>query len=267
MANTGRKIYTRLLKVSDDGLNTPLDIDNVPTSISGKPQAVKLNTLGEEGYITPSEDLVLCPLPILRKTVYLTVNARTVSGTDYFHFTLSEPLQQDITNFSVGVNGGGSVLAPISANTTGTNFISTTNGVVSIDGNFNTSPINEDLRTLDGKIPDFEILFSPNPTNILGPTTITVTISQTAQGFFNYIVAETTTIFLDPITIEVEMVKLTGTENYTLIIPANQNYSQTVELQTYGDPDTIDSIVFPNYGAISNFDKSLININYNYIYP
>lgn len=78
MANTGYLIYNKLKKVSNDGKNTPLDINNIPTSISGLPQHVVLN----DGIITDiqkEENEGSCPLP-----TYVTItciSSPTIGGT------------------------------------------------------------------------------------------------------------------------------------------------------------------------------------------
>lgn len=67
--NTGYKAYANLLKVTDDGTNRPLDINNNLCSESGLPQATKTNTIGDPDYIAPVYDIVTCPLPISSITV------------------------------------------------------------------------------------------------------------------------------------------------------------------------------------------------------
>ena len=61
--NTGYKGYSTLLKVTNDGNNSPLDINNNLCSESGLPQATKSNTIGDPDYIAPIYDIVMCPLP------------------------------------------------------------------------------------------------------------------------------------------------------------------------------------------------------------
>ena len=61
--NTGYKVYTNLLKVTNDGTNRPLDINNNLCSESGLPQAIKDNLITDVDYIPPFEDLTACPLP------------------------------------------------------------------------------------------------------------------------------------------------------------------------------------------------------------
>jgi hypothetical protein len=63
MANTGNRIFSRLLKVIDDGTNRPLDENNILCSISGLPEVRKDNIFGQADYIAPTQDLSLCPLP------------------------------------------------------------------------------------------------------------------------------------------------------------------------------------------------------------
>src|SRR6476646_3384535 len=62
--NTGYKIYTTLLKVSNDGNNYPLDDNDELCSISGLPQSSKTNTFGDPDYIEPSLDYSSCPVLI-----------------------------------------------------------------------------------------------------------------------------------------------------------------------------------------------------------
>lgn len=59
--NTGYKAYTNLLKVTNDGTNRPLDINNNLCSESGLPQATKTNTIGDPDYASPVHDIVACP--------------------------------------------------------------------------------------------------------------------------------------------------------------------------------------------------------------
>jgi hypothetical protein len=63
MANTGRKIFNTLLKVSTVN-NAALDVNNEFCSLSGLPQATKPNTPGDLNYIGPIQDLTLCPIPV-----------------------------------------------------------------------------------------------------------------------------------------------------------------------------------------------------------
>lgn len=63
--NTGYKAYTDLLKVTDDGTNRPLDINNNLCSVSGLVQATKANTVGQPDYIAPIYDVATCPLPVM----------------------------------------------------------------------------------------------------------------------------------------------------------------------------------------------------------
>lgn len=63
MANTGNKIYSKLLKVTNDINQYPLDVNNELCSVSGLPQDEKPNSIGDVNYIAPSEDLTNCQLP------------------------------------------------------------------------------------------------------------------------------------------------------------------------------------------------------------
>lgn len=62
MTNTGKKIYSKLAKVTNDINQYPLDANDELCSVTGLPQATKLNTFGESDYIAPFEDLTFCPL-------------------------------------------------------------------------------------------------------------------------------------------------------------------------------------------------------------
>lgn len=62
LENTGYKGYSTLLKVTNDGNNSPLDINNNLCSESGLPQATKSNTIGDPDYIAPVYDTVTCPI-------------------------------------------------------------------------------------------------------------------------------------------------------------------------------------------------------------
>lgn len=64
MANSGKQGYNTLLKVSDDGNNSPLDVNNMLCSITGLPQATKSNTSGSEGYIAPFPNTTACPITL-----------------------------------------------------------------------------------------------------------------------------------------------------------------------------------------------------------
>jgi hypothetical protein len=70
MANTGNKVFSRLLKVIDDGTDRPLDVNNELCSVSGLPEVRKDNTSGDPDYIAPSQDLNACPLPQPTMTDY-----------------------------------------------------------------------------------------------------------------------------------------------------------------------------------------------------
>lgn len=60
--NTGYLKYPTLLKVTDDGTDRPLDIDNNLCIESGLPQDSKLNTIGQPDYIEPYFDTITCPI-------------------------------------------------------------------------------------------------------------------------------------------------------------------------------------------------------------
>ena len=60
--NTGNKIYSKLVKVSNDNNNNPLDENNELCSVTGLPQAYLDNTPSNPNYIPPFEDLNSCPI-------------------------------------------------------------------------------------------------------------------------------------------------------------------------------------------------------------
>ena len=61
--NTGNKAYLKLVKVTTDGTERPLDDNNMLCSDTGLPQSVKDNLTTDVDYIPPFEDLTACPLP------------------------------------------------------------------------------------------------------------------------------------------------------------------------------------------------------------
>lgn len=72
--NTGRVIYTRLVKVTNDADEHPLDVNNhkvLPEM--GNTQQVKINSQGEEGYFPPYEDFDLCP--VTAAGFFVSINA------------------------------------------------------------------------------------------------------------------------------------------------------------------------------------------------
>lgn len=87
--NTGYKGYSTLLKVANDGNNSPLDINNNLCSESGLPQATKSNTIGDPDYIAPVYDIVTCPLPYFAYNFSTLTNNNTVTACGYaFGLTL-----------------------------------------------------------------------------------------------------------------------------------------------------------------------------------
>lgn len=62
MGLTGYKIYRTLRKVSNDGSNTPLDINNIPIATSGEVQDTKSNVVGDIDYVSPISDPSFCPI-------------------------------------------------------------------------------------------------------------------------------------------------------------------------------------------------------------
>lgn len=61
--NTGNKAYLKLVKVTTDGTERPLDDNNMLCSDTGLAQSVKDNLMTDPDYIQPFEDLTACPLP------------------------------------------------------------------------------------------------------------------------------------------------------------------------------------------------------------
>lgn len=71
MANTGYKGWTTLLKVTDDGTDRPLDVDNRLCTDTGLPQATKANSDLDPDYVEPVLDLTTCPLPPVEYYTFL----------------------------------------------------------------------------------------------------------------------------------------------------------------------------------------------------
>ncbi len=69
IVNTGYKAYTKLIKVTNDANNYPLDVNNNLVSVTGITQDIKDNVLGQADYIAPIQDLISCPLPIVAPVV------------------------------------------------------------------------------------------------------------------------------------------------------------------------------------------------------
>lgn len=63
--NTGMQVPTLLRKVTSDGNQFPLDVNNIRTSVSGNPQHTKPNVISDPDYIAPIENLLDCPIPIV----------------------------------------------------------------------------------------------------------------------------------------------------------------------------------------------------------
>lgn len=59
--NTGYKGYSKLLKVTNDGTNRPLDDNNMLCSETGLPQSIKDNIISDPDYFAPIQDLISCP--------------------------------------------------------------------------------------------------------------------------------------------------------------------------------------------------------------
>lgn len=104
--NTGYKGYSKLLKVTNDGTNRPLDDNNMLCSETGLPQSIKDNIISDPDYFAPIQDLVSCPTNTTAITV-LAVNSyvnQCGAGNDSTVLTtsivLSSPVSVD-TMFSI----------------------------------------------------------------------------------------------------------------------------------------------------------------------
>ena len=104
--NTGYKGYSKLLKVTNDGTNRPLDDNNMLCSETGLPQSIKDNIISDPDYFAPIQDLVSCPTNTTAITV-LAVNSyidQCGAGNDSTILTtsinLSSPVSVD-TLFSI----------------------------------------------------------------------------------------------------------------------------------------------------------------------
>lgn len=71
--NTGMQVPTLLRKVTSDGNQTPLDVNNIKTSVSGNPQHTKPNFTSDPDYIFPIENLLDCPIPIVTSKRFHTL--------------------------------------------------------------------------------------------------------------------------------------------------------------------------------------------------
>lgn len=62
MANSGKKVYITLVKVTNDGTNRLLDSNNNLVSMSGLPADTKPNVSSDPNYIAPVTDTISCPV-------------------------------------------------------------------------------------------------------------------------------------------------------------------------------------------------------------
>lgn len=62
--NTGKKVYTKLIKVVDGGPmdGEPLDSANKLCVATGQPQHKKDNVSSDPDYVAPIDDLTMCPI-------------------------------------------------------------------------------------------------------------------------------------------------------------------------------------------------------------
>lgn len=61
--NTGYLANAKLVKVTTDGTNRPLDDNNNLSSESGLNQSIKNNDFTDDDYLPPTENQTECPLP------------------------------------------------------------------------------------------------------------------------------------------------------------------------------------------------------------
>lgn len=74
--NTGNEVIVTLLNIRSDITDSsnpyyqePLDSNNVPTRLSGNPQATKPNSSSDPNYIAPYQNLSMCPIPTTTTTI------------------------------------------------------------------------------------------------------------------------------------------------------------------------------------------------------
>lgn len=117
MANTGIKIVLTLKKVVNGGDHDgeALDENDDLCSVSGLPQAVKVNDVGDPDYIAPYENLDSCPIPSL--TVYGNNRFDVSSTIDYTTDIGSGSTEMSTLPGSI-VGGTGDDLIGIAINTT-----------------------------------------------------------------------------------------------------------------------------------------------------
>lgn len=114
MANTGNKIFTKLVKVTNDINEYPLDINDELCSATGLAQAEKTNTLGDPNYIAPFQDLTSCPLTPTSykiKTLTPTTTSEQVvcAGQTYSNTTTTIRLQLvELDGSTIKINNTGS---------------------------------------------------------------------------------------------------------------------------------------------------------------
>jgi hypothetical protein len=119
MANTGNKIYTTLLKVTNDINQYPLDVNNDLCSISNLAQAAKANTFGETDYISPIPDSTSCPItgpPAENNAVQLQISTSDIaicSTIPETYYTTGGAFSQGVSIYmnnalTIEYNGNGS---------------------------------------------------------------------------------------------------------------------------------------------------------------
>lgn len=93
LENTGYKAYTNLAKVTNDGTNRPLDVNNNLCSESGLPQDIKPNSVSDPNYIAPILDVTFCPINNIVRDIVENNNGNC---DGYFSFKV-------VTNSSVTI--------------------------------------------------------------------------------------------------------------------------------------------------------------------
>lgn len=78
--NTGYKAYRKLAKVTNDGTNRALDINDQLCEETGLPQHIKDNIISDPNYIPPVYDIISCPITPI--SYLLNISEEYISGTD-----------------------------------------------------------------------------------------------------------------------------------------------------------------------------------------
>jgi hypothetical protein len=174
MANTGNRIFSRLLKVIDDGTDRPLDVNNILCSVSGLPEVRKDNISGQSDYIAPTQNLTLCPLPAPpasnRQDIYM-INYNSDNTFNVINAVL-------INSFDIFTDTG---VFPIYGGLSGEGFVnnSDTLAIITVQTNNATdTPIRVTVGgTTQCKITSGQVNFTVNLS-----TTNIITIEMDAEG-------------------------------------------------------------------------------------